>query len=301
MRRAELIRLLLLGLMISWRGFGLGAQTGSAVLVGAADIARCTRTDHEYTAQLLDGIQGTVFTAGDNAYPYGRPQDYLNCYHPTWGRHLERTRPAPGNHDYDFADAGAYFDYFGANAGPRGLGYYSYDLGAWHVIALNSNANAKSWGAAQERWLVDDLKAHSAVCTLAYWHHPRFSSGKKYGDQLHVATLFRILYDHGADVLITGHDHIYERFAPQNPEGKADPAGIREFIAGTGGARRFGIGAVKPNSEVRSNTTPGVLKFTLNPASYDWEFMPIAGRRLLVLSRFTDQGSAACTTRSAVK
>jgi hypothetical protein len=301
MHRAELIPLLLLGLVISWRDVGLGAQSGPAVLVGAADIARCTRTEHELTAKLVDRIEGTVFTAGDHAYPYGRPQDFLNCYDPSWGRHRRRTRPAPGNHDYDFADGAAYFDYFGANAGPRGLGYYSYDLGAWHVVALNSNANASSWGAAQERWLVDDLRTHPAVCTLAYWHHPRFSSGERYGDQLHVATLFRIIYDHGVDVLVAGHDHIYERFAPQNPEGKADPSGVREFIAGTGGGRRYNIGSIKPNSEARSNTTAGVLKFTLYPTSYDWEFIPVAGRRLLVLSRFTDKGNAACSTRSAAK
>jgi hypothetical protein len=207
----------------------------------------------------------------------------------------------PGNHDYDVAEASAYFQYFGANAGPAGRGYYSYDLGAWHVIALNSNPNAKSWGAQQESWLVEDLKAHTAVCTLAYWHHPRFSSGQRYGDQEHVSSLFRILYDYGVDVLVAGHDHIYERFAPQNPAGKADQSGIRQFIAGTGGARRFGIGAIKPNSEVRSNTTPGVLKFTLHPRSYDWEFIPISGRRFLVLSRFTDNGSASCSTRSITK
>jgi hypothetical protein len=274
----------------------LNAQMAPPVLVGAADIARCSRTEHWLTAGLLDKIEGTVFTAGDHAYPYGRSEDFLNCYHPTWGRHRQRTRPVPGNHEYDQPEAGPYFEYFGAVAGPAGRGYYSYNLGAWHVIALNSNPVAKSWNA-QESWLVQDLKAHPAVCTFAYWHHSRFSSGKDYGDQPHMARLFRILYDHGVDVLVSAHDHIYERFTPQNPEGKADPRGIRQFIAGTGGARRYGIGTIKPNSEVRDSRTAGVLKFTLHPTSYDWEFIPVAGRRFLIYPRFTDQGTASCSGR----
>jgi hypothetical protein len=267
----------------------LRAQPADPVLVGAADIARCRSAASEATAKLLDHIKGTVFTAGDNAYPNGTLGDFLECYNPTWGRHRERTRPAPGNHDYDAAQAGSYFQYFGDHAGPASRGYYSYNLGAWHIIALNSNPNAKSWGVAQESWLVKDLQANAATCTFAYWHHPRFSSGQRYGDHLHVDNLFRILYEHGTDVLIAGHDHIYERFAPQNPAGTADRLGIRQFIVGTGGARLYKIGALKPNSEVRNNTAHGVLKFTLHPTSYDWEFIPIAGQK------FHDGGTAKCS------
>jgi hypothetical protein len=267
----------------------LPAQPTTAVLVGAGDIARCRRAQAETTAKLIDNIEGSVFTAGDNAYANGKLSEFLKCYDPTWGRHRKRTRPSPGNHDYDAPDAGPYFEYFGGNAGPAGRGYYSYNLGAWHIISLNSNPEAKSWGAAQESWLIDDLKANPAICTLAYWHHPRFSSGKTYGDHPHMANLFKLLYDHGADVVISAHDHIYERFAPQNPEGKADPTGIRQFIVGTGGAKLYKIGSIKPNSEVRNATAHGVLKFTLYPRSYAWEFIPIPG------DKFHDAGTAACS------
>ena len=204
------------------------------------------------------------------------------------GRPRRRTRPAPGNHDYGTRQATPYYTYFGANAGPAGRGYYSYDLGAWHIVSLNSNSGAASWGAAQEEWLRQDLKANPASCVLAYWHHPRFSSGRNHGDQPHMDALYKIIYQHGVSVLVSGHDHIYERFAPQNPQGKADAKGVRQFIAGTGGAPLYQIGAVKPNSEVRNGNFHGVLAFTLNPTSYDWEFIPVAGQT------FRDRGSAAC-------
>jgi hypothetical protein len=283
---------LALGLFVACAAPGVAAQPAPAVLVGAGDIARCGRAGAEATAKLLDSIEGTVFTVGDHAYPYGTKNDFLNCYDPTWGRHRKRTRPSPGNHDYHVPDAAPYFEYFGANAGPAGRGYYSYNLGAWHIIALNTNPGASSWGAAQENWLIKDLRQNVAVCTLAYWHHPRFSSGARYGDQLHVANLFRILYDHGVDVLISGHDHIYERFPPQNPAGKADPLGIRQFIAGTGGARLYSIGTIKWTSEVRNTTAHGVLKFTLHATRYDWQFISIAGQR------FRDGGTAQCSLKA---
>jgi hypothetical protein len=263
-------------------------QSDRAVLVGAGDIAGCERRRGEATAKLLDGIAGTVFTAGDNAYPNGATREFIECYGMSWGRHRNRTRPAPGNHDYGSPQAAPYFQYFGANAGPAGRGYYSYDLGAWHIVSLNSNPDAASWGAAQEEWLRQDLKAKPASCVLAYWHHPRFSSGKKHGDHPHLNALYKILYQYGVSVLVSGHDHIYERFAPQNPEGKADAKGVRQFIAGTGGAPLYLIGAVKPNSEVRDGDTHGVLVFTLNPTSYEWDFRPVAGQT------FRDRGSAGC-------
>ena len=263
-------------------------QSGPAVLVGAGDIADCERGRGEATARLLDGIGGTVFTAGDHAYPNGTTREFVECYGVSWGRHRNRTRPAPGNHDYGSPQAEPYFKYFGSNAGPAGRGYYSYNLGAWHIVSLNSNPDAVSWSAAQEEWLRDDLKANWASCTLAFWHHPRFSSGKNHGDHPQMNPLYKILYQNRVSVLVSGHDHIYERFAPQNPEGRADAKGVRQFIAGTGGGPLYRIGAVKPNSEVRNGISHGVLAFTLNPTSYDWEFIPIAGQT------FRDRGSAAC-------
>lgn len=258
------------------------------MLVGAGDIASCDNDKSSATAKLLDKIPGTVFTAGDNAYPKGTAQEFVECYGLSWGRYKQRTRPALGNHDYESSQAAPYFNYFGANAGPAGRGYYSYDLGAWHIMSLNSVANAVSWGKPQEEWLVKDLAATSAVCKLAYWHHPYVSSGKTHGNSPHMRNLFVILYRYGVDVLVSGHDHIYERFAPQDPNAKADERGIRQFIAGTGGEQLYEIGAIKPNSEVRNDATHGVIKFTLHVARYDWEFLPIAGQS------FNDRGSANC-------
>ena len=266
----------------------MAGQSISPVLVGAGDIASCEGKQSEFTARLLDVIPGTVFTAGDNAYSHGTAQEFIECYSATWGRHRFRTRPSPGNHEYESPQAAPYFKYFGAKAGPPGLGYYSYDIGAWHIVSLNSNVGAKSWGATQEEWLRNDLAANPAHCVLAYWHHPYFSSGKTYGNHPHMRGLFRILYQRGASVLVSGHDHIYERFAPQDPNGKADPRGVRQFIAGTGGGRLYQIGNVKANSEARNIQAHGVLKFTLNAATYDWEFMPIAGQN------YRDRGSASC-------
>ncbi len=257
------------------------------VLVGAGDIASCESQGDEATAALLDTLRGIVFTAGDNAYPEGRPADYASCYNGSWGRHKARTRPTPGNHDYGTADAAGYFGYFGALAGEPGKGYYSYDVGTWHVVALNSNIDMRV-GSPQEKWLRADLAAHPARCTLAYWHHPRFSSSE-HGSTLETEPLWRALYDAGAEVVVSGHDHDYERFAPQTPAGAADPArGIREFVAGTGGMSHYTFGASIANSEVRDNTSFGVLQLTLKPDGYNWRFIPAQG------GRFTDSGSGRC-------
>jgi len=259
--------------------------SASVVLVGAGDIADCNA---EPTAALLDNIAGTVFTAGDNAYPNGSASDYANCYNPSWGRHKARTRPAPGNHDYGTSGATGYYDYFGALAGPAGLGYYSYDLGAWHVVSLNSNVSMSA-GSAQETWLRVDLAASTRTCTVAYWHHPRFSSGSSHGSSTQSAGVFQALYDAGAEIAIVGHDHEYERFAPQTPNAVADPVrGIREFVVGTGGAGLYSFGTPLPNSEVRDNTSHGVLKLTLSDGSYTWQYIPVAG------NSFTDSGSGTC-------
>jgi hypothetical protein len=271
---------------------GISAETlvseGDPVLVGAGDIAPCSSEGDEATANLLDGIPGTVFTTGDNAYPDGAASEFANCYNPSWGRHKERTYPSPGNHDYHTPDAAGYFDYFGSAAGEAGKGYYSYDLGTWHIIVLNSNIPVDA-GSPQEQWLRTDLAAHPAACTLAYWHNPRFSSGTVHGSSPAMQLLWQALYDFGGDVILAGHEHNYERFAPQDPSGVADPTrGIREFVIGSGGRSHYSFGSPIANSEVRNGDTYGVLKLTLHPTSYSWEFIPEAGHT------FTDSGNAPC-------
>ncbi len=268
------------------------SSTPAVTLTGAGDIASCTSPGDEATARLLDSVPGTVFTTGDNAYPAGSARDFGDCYDPSWGRHRARTRPSPGNHDYQTAGAAGYFDYFGADAGQRGAGYYSYDHGDWHVVSLNSNCTAVGGcqaGSAQERWLRADLAANARRCTLAYWHHPLFTSGAGHGPAPALRPLFQTLYDHGADVVVTGHNHQYERFAPQDPNGRLDATrGIRQFVAGMGGASHYGFGAIQPNSEARNGDTYGVLSFTLRDGGYDWRFIPEAGRT------YTDGGSDTC-------
>jgi len=257
------------------------------VLVGAGDIADCGSSGAEATAALLDAIPGTVFTAGDNAYSSGTASEYANCYDPTWGRHKARTRPAPGNHEYNTSDAAPYYAYFGANAGPSGRGYYSYDLGAWHLISLNSNIDMSA-GSAQELWLRADLAATTKTCVLAYWHHPRFSSGS-HGSSTESQPLWQALYDYNADVVVVGHDHNYQRFAPQTPSGAPDPVrGMREFVAGTGGRSHYSFSTPIANTEAYNTDTWGVLKLTLDAASYSWEFIPIAG------GTYRDSGTGAC-------
>jgi len=262
------------------------AQTSDPVFVGAGDIASCGTQQDEATANLLDSIPGTVFTLGDNVYQDGTLTEFNNCYAPSWGRHKSRTRPAPGNHDYHVPGAAGYFDYFGAAAGDRSKGYYSYDLGAWHILALNSEIE-QSTGSAQEQWLRAELAAHPNVCTLAYWHKPRFSSGP-HGDNTDSQALWQALYEYRADVVLNGHDHSYERFGLQNPSGQADLNGIREFVVGTGGNGLRSFPTIQPNSEKRNDTSWGVLKLTLHATSYDWQFIPIAGQT------FTDVGSGNC-------
>jgi acid phosphatase type 7 len=260
------------------------------VLVGAGDIATCYRKTDEATAALLDWIPGLVFTVGDNVYPEGTADQFRRCYDTSWGRHKARTRPTVGNHEYLTPGAAGYFGYFGASAGDPASGYYSYDMGAWHVIALNSNCAAVGGcerGSPQEQWLRADLAAHPAACTLAYAHHPRFTSGGQ--GNLTLVPFWDALYEHGADVFLAGHKHHYERFAPLTPTGEPDALnGIREFIIGTGGKSHNDILEPSPNTEAVEDATFGVLKLTLHPSSYDWQFVPVAG------ATFTDSGSADC-------
>lgn len=265
--------------------FRPSAQSDTAVLVGAGDIAECGSRGTEATARLLDRIQGIVFTAGDNAYYQGSAQDYRNCYEPTWGRHKDRTRPAPGNHEYDTPAAVAYYAYFGAAAGSSGVGYYSFRAGPWHVLSLNTNV-AIDRNSPQMQWLRTELSMHAAQCTAAIFHHPPFSSGPN-GDQPVSRDLWRELNTGGVDVAIAAHDHLYERFAPQDGDGRLDAArGVRLFVVGTGGATLYPIMRFRANSEVRLATF-GVLKLTLSPEGYQWEFLGTEGAA-------RDVGSGVC-------
>jgi acid phosphatase type 7 len=261
--------------------------SGDPVFVGAGDIAG-SGSSQEATAKLLDGIPGTVYTLGDNAYDSGTLTEYNTYYDPTWGRHKSRTKPAPGNHEYNTSGATGYYTYFGAAAGDPAKGYYSYDLGNWHIITINSEV-AHTAGSAQEQWLVADLAASTKPCTLALWHKPRWTSGSNHAPDTSFDAMWQDLYNANADVVLAGHNHQYERFAPQNPSGQLDTArGIREFVAGTGGRSHYTFGTIQPNSEVRNSDTYGVLKLTLHSNSYDWQFVPEAGKT------FTDSGTGTC-------
>jgi len=250
------------------------------VLVGAGDIASCKNPEGaRATAKLIEQIPGTVFAAGDLAYENGSAEDFKNCYDPAWGRFKDRTKPALGNHEYVDRTALGYFQYWGAQAGPPSKGYYSYDLGDWHIVV------------PQEMWLKEDLAKHPNACVLAYGHHALFSSGvfRRHAVHPELKQLWEDLYAAHADLVLAGHEHSYERFAPQDPEGKADPAnGIREIVAGTGGRSHDLLGFATPNSEAREWDTFGVLKLTLSPGKYTWEFIPEEGKS------FHDSGSGVC-------
>ena len=287
-----------LGVLVaaSFLGDDNPAAAGEVVLLAAGDIAECDDTGDEATAALLDAYpNATIATLGDNAYPQGTLREYAECYDPSWGRHKERTRPAVGNHDHSTKDAAGYFEYFGEAAGEFDEYYYSYDIGAWHVVVLNSDC----WRVGgcepndpQGLWLRQDLVASPGQCSLAYWHRPPFSSGR-YGQPKQterVRPLWEMIYEMGVDVLLTGHDHSYERFAPMDAAGERDDArGVRLFVVGTGGGnlRNFKYDPL-PTTEARNGDTWGVLKLTLKPAGYDWEFLPVQGES------FTDSGTAAC-------
>ncbi|MDP8977364.1 MAG: metallophosphoesterase [Actinomycetota bacterium] len=272
---------------VAWRA----AAPPEAVLVGAGDIAECDSEGDEATAALLDDIDGTVFTTGDNAYPDGSAEDFTQCYGPSWGRHRERTRPALGNHEYYTDGASAYFDYFGRAAGEPGRGWYSYDLAGWHVVVLNSlcwEVGGCEPDSPQQRWLRADLAASDARCTVAVWHHPRFSSGD-YGDDDTYRPIWEALYDHGVELVLNGHEHFYERLAPLTPAGRRDDGrGIRQITVGTGGGELRDAGRPRPHSQRRISGEYGVLRLRLSPDRYAWRFVPTDD------DAPTDTGSSAC-------
>lgn len=261
-----------------------------ATLVGAGDISRCEDPDRddEATAKLLDTIPGTVITLGDNTYPRGTAQEFAECYHPTWGRHLDRTRPAVGNHEYETAGAAPYFNYFGPAAGDPDKGYYNYEAGAWHVIVLNSEIDMGE-GSEQHGWLRGVLDEPSNRCTLAYWHRPRFNYGS-ISDSPDLGDVWLTLYEAGVDVVLNGHEHNYQRYPPQTPAGEPDSEyGIQQFIVGTGG------GDIEPvtnpyvdGSILTGQGAAGVIVLTLRPDAYEWTFAPIEGKT------FTDTGQHSC-------
>ncbi len=272
------------------RRFTVDTGIGATVLA-AGDIAGCDTSGDEATAALLDRLPGTVLALGDLAYEYGTPAQY-ECYDATWGRHKDRTRPTPGDHDYERPGAQTYFDYFGSAAGDPEEGYYSYDLGDWHIVSLNSNCGQVGGcgpSSAELPWLRADLAANPAACTLAYFPNSVFSSGAIHGNQSTPRPFWEELYAAGADVVLGGDDHVYERFAPQTPEGESDPAtGIREFVVGTGGRSHYDFDTIQPNSEIRNNDTFGILKLTLMSDRYQWEFIAEEGKT------FTDSGETQC-------
>lgn len=266
---------------IACGSFGYNTQSGGGELV----------CQDEATARLVDSLDPTVFAAlGDIQYEEGASIDFEDHYHRRWTGLKDRTRPAPGNHEYRTPGAAGYFGYFGALAGEPDRGYYSYDIGEWHVVVLNTNCDMVDCGPGsnQARWLEADLASSGAVCTLAYGHHPRFSSGW-HGDQEWTAELFRILYESGVELYLAGHDHDYERLAPLDPERRPDPVGVRQFVVGTGGYDTR-VGSLKPSAvtEAADDETFGVLELTLEPDAYGWRFIPTPG------STFTDQGRAPC-------
>ena len=263
---------------------------------GAVGAGRACRQSQTFDLLLRMDLDA-ILAPGDLQYEDGKLWKFQQSFDLSWGRLRPLIRPAPGNHEYRDQGAAGYFDYFngaGVQTGPagqRGQGWYSFDLGTWHLVALNSECGqigGCAAGSPQERWLRADLAAHPAGCTLAFWHHPRFTSGR-YSAEGSVLPFWSALYDARVDVIVNGHEHFYERFAPQAPDGSPDTAsGIRQFTVGTGGRNRFGYATVAPNSELRENSRPGVLKLTLADGGYRWEFVAAPGGRVL------DAGQNGC-------
>jgi acid phosphatase type 7 len=256
-----------------------------AILLAAGDIAGCPpRYDDEETAEMIADLPGTIALLGDVVYEDATETEFRKCYNPTWGRVLSRSRPAPGNHEYRTPGAAAYYKYFGSKAGPVGKGYYTYTMKSWRIYALNSERLIPE----QTAWLKAHLAANKSKCILAYWHKPLYTSGHEPVTP-EVKPLFDALYKAGAEVVLTGHNHNYERFAPQDAEGNLKPRGTRQFVVGTGGAELEGFITEMPNSKLRYADDRGVLRLSLHPGRYGWKFLPLGG------GESPDTGYASCT------
>jgi acid phosphatase type 7 len=286
------------------------ALSGASVLIGTGDIAACNSQGDELTAALVDsmlkadsvaGVEDVVMALGDNAYPSGAARDYERCFTPSWGdsnkRIMKRIRPTPGNHEHLTDMATPYYQYFGDRAGSPKKGYYSYDIGEWHIIVLNSEMVVNTSFLSEEQdaqrdWLRDDLAKNSKACTLAYMHHPRFSSGW-HGSDLRMEALWQLMYDAGVDIVLAGHDHEYERFEPQTPAGVVDTSrGIIQFVIGTGGGELRGFRTrPAPNSAARVEGHFGVLKLSLGAAGYQHAFIDVSGG-------VWDPGAGICRNRA---
>jgi hypothetical protein len=276
---------------------GVGQPGDEVVFVGAGDIAECPTPDDEATAALLDEVVAehpgaVIYTTGDNAYQDGSYEEYLECYDPSWGRFKDRTYPAVGNHEFKQRQAEGYHEYWGERGGPFDKYYYSFDVGSWQVIVLNSSCHRVgceigSPDGQQAEWLTAELERSEALCTIAIWHHPRWSSGR-YSNDPDYSEFWEILYEHDAEIVLNGHEHLYERFEPLAPDGSLDEAaGIRQFTVGTGGGNLRGFEEIKPHSAARG-VEHGVLQFRLGPERYSWEFIPVED------GTFTDSGEARC-------
>jgi hypothetical protein len=260
--------------------------TGTAVIVGAGDVGECGSPGTAQTARLIQEIDGQVFLTGDLGYPNGRADDLRRCFDPDFGKFRSRWRPLPGNHEYDMANAAPFYDYFGGSAGPDRRGYYSFRAASWLVLMLNSNIPTGR-GSLQFDWVASELRTQRARCTLAMWHHPFATSGPN-GPNNFMRDMWQLLIDFDADVVVNGHDHMYERFSPFDRDYRLDVAhGLRQFIAGTGGATLYRPATRAPNSELILSRF-GVLKLTLEPGFYEWDFIDAATRAS------ADRGQGAC-------
>jgi acid phosphatase type 7 len=274
-------------------GSSTAAGGTDPVVLAAGDIAKCTNNGDAQTAAIINNISGTVLALGDNAYDSGTPTEYATCYDPTWGAFKSRTLPVPGNHDYLTTGASGYFGYFGALAGDPAKGYYSYNLGSWHILAINSNCvnvGGCNTNSPQETWVRADLAANPKKCVLAYWHHPYYTSGVEgiTPRALQMAAIWTDLFNAGAEIVLSGHQHNYERFAPQDTNQSVRVNGVVQFVVGTGGGNFTALSSpLQPNSLTSLANTYGVLKLTLHPTSYTWQFIPVSGT-------YTDSGTANC-------
>lgn len=254
-------------------------------MVAVGDIGMCGSVGVQQAARIAEGIDGQLLLAGDLAYMQGSMTDFMRCFDPYWGQFRRRWRPSPGNHEYDTSGAAGYFQYFGESAGGgAGRSYYAFRTGDWLVLMLDSNV-ATRIGSPQYEFVRSELRSNRSQCTLAVWHHPLFSSGPN-GPNVFMRDIWGLLYDNNTDVIVAGHDHFYERFGKQDVDGRSDVRGIRQFIAGTGGATLYDFQRMTANSQARIKSH-GVLKLTLSPVSYQWAFIDTTGA-------IADSGTDGC-------